>query len=282
MNEQEFLEQADKLDGGSDTFQKAEETKEIKAEAEERDTEELSPTQQEAYKSGWRPKEEFKGDPDNWTSASAYIKFQKLQKQVSSQKAEFEKQLRENNDFNRSMHKTQLEMQRKQFEAERDAAVEEGDTEAFKRNQKQIDDLASQERKIDSPAEVDTNNDPDVASWLARNSWIDSDAPKANYADALFEQIKGSNPGITTRDALDVLDEKLEDAFPTGKSNSNPRRTAPSSSETSTRKAGTNSKRALSMSDLSEDEKDFWRIAGKSVFGGNQKKFLESVKNSRV
>lgn len=288
MTEEQFLEEAAKLDSKEDIQQEQDvEAKEIeeRPSEEEQDNQEfdidsLTEVQKEAYEMGWRPKDQFKGDPENWTSAKAYIQYQKLNKKVAQQKIDFEKQLKENNEFNRNLYKSQIEILKKQLEQKRDLAVEEGDLDSFRENQKQLDDIVQQERQYAEPKQQARIDDPAIDEWINRNPWIAQDTPKSRAADAMLDAIRFEYPELDTKRQLEILDERL--GLAPKKPALNPRRTAPSLNEQGTRRVATKSNRDLTMNDLTQEERDAWRLMGKSIYGGDEKKFLKSVKNSRV
>lgn len=292
MTEEQFLKEAAQLDSKEEIqpeqetetpeeeSQEVEHQKEGDQDSDHFDIDGLSEVQKEAYEMGWRPKEQFKGDPENWTSAKAYIQYQKLNRKVAQQKIDFDKQLKENNEFNRNLYKSQIEILKKQLEQKRDLAVEEGDLDGFKENQKQLDDIVQQEKQYSQPKQPDRLNDPAIDDWINRNPWIAQDTPKSRAADAMLEAIKFEHPELDIKNQLEMLDERL--GLAPKKPALNPRRSAPSLSEQGTRRVGSKSNRDLTMSDLTQEERDAWRLMGKSIYGGDEKKFLKSVKNSRA
>ncbi len=296
MTEQEFIDNSNELDNhpaseGTEPTDNKTEVGDTKTEVVEKQTSDEPPTtdnfsdaEQEAYELGWRPKEEYKGDPDNWSGATAYVKYRKQQDQINKQNNDFTKKIKELNTYHVELRKSQLEMQKKQFEDKRDEAFADGDKEAFKKNQQQIDDLSKEEYEVEAKnTQADVSDDPDVNAWLARNNWMSGKSPldvaKASFAGATFDELKVQHPYETTNNLMQLLDGKIDEAFPTAKK-TNPNRLAPSNTETSTRRPSA-SKRDLVMSDLTSEEQDLWRNAGHAIFGGSQKVFLESVKNSR-
>jgi len=240
----------------------------------------LTPTQQEAYDMGWRPKEEFNGDPDNWSSASAFMRYQKLTKKIEQQKNDFDKRINENNELNKGLYNNQIDSLKKQLEEKRDEAVEEGDIDAYKKKQKQIDELTEQQHKASNtnqPSEA-TVLDDDIQEWLLSNPWMRDASKKSEDASDLFDRIRAHNPYKTTKENLAILDDELK-IMAVGKK-INPNRMSPSSLESGGSRPPAKN-RELTMSELSEGEKNAWREFGKTIHSGNEKSFLASVKKVR-
>lgn len=296
MNEQQLIDSAqpskkeesnseEKNDGVSNPEDSAQEAQEANQQATE--TKSLNESEQKAYDLGWRSKEEYEGNPENWTPAGVFLKYQTLQSTVNDLKAsnqslktDFEQRLERNN----KLHEFNVDNMKKQLEAKRLVAVEEGDIEGFQTNQKQLDDLNQQYQQIQPAQTVQPTVEPDIQSWIDRNPWIVNTSPnydvgKSQVADGLLKQIENQNPHMDRANQLNLLDGqlgKLYNATPQG----NPKRIAPNNMEIGKR-SGVNRKRDLSMSDLTFDEKDAWQKLGKPIFKDNEKLFLKSVQDQR-
>lgn len=144
----------------------------------------------EARAQGWRPKEEFKGNPDAWTDAETFVRradevLPLVKKQNANLKREIDdlrKMIRKVTRSEREAHSNALAEIRAQMEE----AVETGDVAAFKK----LDAKADQLRKDiadDTPGMVH-GEDPQEAfdTFRESNSWYD----KANLASASETEIE--------------------------------------------------------------------------------------------
>lgn len=266
-------------------------------EKEEAQTEapQLSKTQQEAFDSGWRPKADFEGDEENWVPAGTFLRLNTLQKELSDSKSHFQQELNKRDKdtesrlkVNNETHKQHLEFMRKQLEQKRDAAVEEGDVDAFKANQQQIDELAKQEHSI-PPEQVQPQNPvaPEMQTWIDKNPWLNTDKPKAHFADAEYMGYIEKYPSATTTQALAHVDQKLAQHFPDLQP-INPNRDKPSAGETTASRAGGVKKGGkMSWGDLTREELNFYDKA-KSLYidkkSGKPSKdrYLKAIADSRI
>ena len=173
------------------------------------------------------------------------------------------------------LHKAETDSKIKSLKAEQRKAVEEADTEAFDEAQAKIEEL-----KIEpEPVKQQPDKNTDIAAWEDKNAWINNPAdPKAQAAQGLWNGYTQANPNSTAKQALDYVDSQLETMGLT-KAPNNPRRDAVS--ETSRAPLTPKVTGKISMSDLTQEERQLWANAGADLWGGNQKEFLQSVKDSR-
>ncbi len=230
-------------------------------EKEEKQTEapKLSKTQQDAHDKGWRPKDDFEGDLDNWIPAGTFLRIHTLQKDLSDSKSQFQQQLnKQEKDFTERA-KLLNDSHRKELELKRNAAVEEGDMDAFKANQEQIDALNKQQ--VDTPKPQNAI-DPALQSWIDDKPWLNTDTPKRDFADATLTDFASKYPNSTMPQALKHVDEQLEKHFPKMQP-INPRRDAPQIAESGSSRAGGVKKTSkLSWGDLTREEEQFFGVAG--------------------
>jgi hypothetical protein len=235
----------------------------------------LSATDQTAFDQGWRPKEEFKGDPDNWKTSKEYIKdgefiskIADLNRRMDSQKADFDERLENTNKLNEKRRVDEVaELKRLQREA-----VDDRDTDAYDNAQTKIENL---EKERDStPAQQ--AKDPAITEWEAKNDWINNpNDEKTAITQSIFNNYLSKNQGHTAKQALDHVDARLANLYPV----SNPRRDQPDSTESGTKRPKQKN-RDLSMDDLTQDEKQEWNQYGQLMFK-DQKSFLKAVSDTR-
>ncbi len=269
-----------------DSVQQSEKTKEAQAPIEAPEAESLTKSEQDAYDAGWRPESEYDGK-GKWRDAETFLEIHTLNSKVHDLNARDKKR---NDDVDRkleqqnAMHKFQLDALKKDRQEKVNSAVEEGDIDSYKTHQAELDELNRQQAQMTAaPAAPD---DPDLNHWVLQNPWLNDKAneQKRFVAEAWLTEIETENPHMSKKQQLNILDHRLGGAYNKTQAPppQNPNRTAPSTNE-SGRKAGkSNSKRELTMSDLTHNEKEEWRILGNPIFNGNQKDFLEAVKNSRT
>lgn len=170
----------------------------------------MSEIEQQAKEMGWRPKEQFKGDPDKWVDAEEYVergehvlpivraerdrlraerltdtqKIGTLQQQLEATQA-IVKGLEKN--YNESLTR-QLAEQRKQLKGDLKEAVEDRDTDKEFEIREQLDALTDAEKEAKrkqeenkdklnggtKPAQTSTDPDlsPEFTAWKSENPWF--------------------------------------------------------------------------------------------------------------
>ena len=201
----------------------------------------MSATQleQDARQMGWKPKEEFEGNPDHWVDAEEFVergrhvmpllqrnnekllgqlrerdtKISSLEKAVAdSQKAmaALEKH------FNEST-KRQVEEARAALRAELKAARKEGDVDAQDRIEEEIRGLDEAEKKEEKQGtkEVKTEEksavklDPELVVWMEANPWFGTDKARTKEAMRLAEDLRDEGVKVTGKAWFDRIDQEL-------------------------------------------------------------------------
>lgn len=245
---------------------------------EEDDLSDLSPAEQKAWNDGWRPQDQFDGNPDNWKTAEAYNLYGEMQGDLRSAKAETRRVQQEMDsriaNLNK-LHQAQQEQTIADLRSKQRTAVEEADTAEFDRLQTQIDNTV-----VDVPASQ-PGKDPAIADWEASNPWCaDPNNEKTIDANAIW-QAAMLKPGATVDSALKEVDNKLARLYPDQQTQSNPRREMPSMTEQSKQpRSRQRGGKELTMNDLTASERSDWEKFGKLMFT-DEKQYLKSVSDAR-
>ena len=238
---------------------------------------ELSATEQKAWDQGWRPEAQFEGNPDNWKTAGEYVLYGEFQEQLKDANT---RTRRKEQDFDarianlNKLHEKQQETAINALKTQQRQAVEEADTDAYDRLQTEIDSHQPIE-----PVQVE-HKDSVIVEWEAKNAWINNpNDEKAQQANAFF-LIANAKPNATVESSLAYVDQQIAKLYPNEAPN-NPRREMPTMTEQSKRPAQRNNRsRDLTMSDLTRDESDQWKMFGSGMFS-NEKDFLKAVADAR-
>lgn len=239
----------------------------------------LSPAEQKAWDDGWRPQDQFEGNPENWKTAGEYNLYGEMQTQVRDAKAETRRAQQDMDNRIASLnklHAAQQESAIADLKAQQRQAVEEADTDKFDRLQTQIDNTA-----VEPVAETTPGKDPAITAWEAKNTWVmDPNDPKTIDANNFFN-VAASKPGATAESALQEVDQKLAKLYPDQQAQSNPRREMPSMTEQSRQpRSRQRSGKELTMNDLTSAERNDWEKFGKLMFT-DEKQYLKSVSDAR-
>ena len=237
---------------------------------------EMSPLEQQAFDQGWRPQDDFKGDQDNWKTPKEFIKdgewlakLKEKDQRIDRIEENFNKQIADTN----KLHEARRQAEIKKLKVDQRDAVDAADTEAYDKAQEQIAEL----EKAPEQVEQQPVKDVAVTEWEAKNPWInDSNDEKTPVAQAIWNSYLQKNKGATTQEALAHVDDRISKLYPAN--NSNPRRDQPNTTETP-RKVSRKGK-ALTMGDLTNDERQEWTMYGAQIFK-TESAFLKAVVNAR-
>jgi hypothetical protein len=162
---------------------------------------------------GWRPKEQFKGDPNLWKPAKDYIKAgAEIQRGLSRDL----KDLRSTVD---NMTRTQGAILQQSIAAERDKlvarynrAVEDGDAQQTFKLGRDIDNLNGQERSLAQPQSRVAPPPPEAEAWVERNAWFNQDPLARDLALAVAERYATAGHG--TEAQLQAAEREVRKIYP--------------------------------------------------------------------
>lgn len=203
-------------------------------------------TEQEAMAQGWRPKEEFQGDPDRFIDAGEFLRRGELFSKIDHQNKEL-KQLRMAMEQFKTHHanveKAAYDRAIADLKKQRKEALAEGDVDQYDALDSQIEELKDEKeqfvRQQAQQAQVPVVN-PEFSAWQARNPWYTNDAVMAGAANAFGIEL--AKKGVPPLEVLKQVEAKIKEEFP--HKFSNPNRSKPSAVEgaSSPRGAGNKSK----------------------------------------
>ena len=264
-----------------------EEVEAVEVEAEAAEELNYTPLEEEAMKDGWTRKDEWDKagkDSERWKSAHEFVSYGKLKSAMDETKraqdelkADFDKRLENIN----KMHKAETDQKIKALKAQQRTAIKEADIDEHDELQKQIDDIESVDKTPPAKEKEEVpDRAPEITAWEAKNTWInDPNDPKAQATYGLWNGYVQANPNSTNAQALEYIDKQLE-TLGLVKPLSNARREAPAETERTAIVPAKNTGK-LTMNDLTQEEKGLWRDCGQDIWEGNQKAFLQSMKDGR-
>lgn len=215
MNTQEAVENTE--------IEDAEEHEEV---IEQSEGDDFSEEEQQAYKQGWRPKEDWVEDgkpEEGWIDASQFLENGRLdtlrkraaflETELKSHKTQTEKRLKEQHEaFQRGLEIQKQELIR-QYDAKITTAVEEGDTETY---HQLAAEKAEAVGKFDEPEKKadQAETDPAAAEWLERNDWMEIDEGARNLANLVFARHQKANPDASITESLEAAEKRVRKKYP--------------------------------------------------------------------
>jgi len=219
---------------------------------------EYSPIEKKAMEMGWKPLEEFDGDPAEFRSAETFVALAPLYEKIS-QTGKENKRLKEAMQHMASMFDKIKEQSYQQalktLREERKAALQEGDIDRVDLIEQQIDNVKEQQQLAKEQAPVLDLDDsrsspvhPQFQQFLERNRWYQSDEDMTAWADA--RGVKLAQQGKDRNEVLEILEKEVKKVFP--HKFTNPNRERASAVEGGDNTKTSNSKQKVL---LSEDER---------------------------
>ena len=179
----------------------------------------------EARQQGWKPQEDYEGDPERWVDAQTFVeRGEQFVGLLKPKLDKLEKQLRYQESVNKDMKKYVKEFQSaKQKEIEqletklkeqRKQAVAAGDGEAFERAETELQNLQDQKKGMAPPKEAQPEPPEWAQDWLSENQWYEKDPVLRRFADAYSDELRTLNPSLTEREFLDSVSEHVKAEMP--------------------------------------------------------------------
>ena len=218
---------------------------------------ELSPMEQKALEQGWRPKEEFNGDPESFIDAAEFVRRGELFSKIEHQSKEL-KQVRQAlealKDHHSKVKETEYKRALASLDSARKQALADGETERFFALEEKIEEVKAEKAEFDAELKsVPTKDAPqppqEFVNWVNQNKWYESDKAMRAYADRLGAELASSYPPATV---LTMVEKEVKKEF--SHKFTNPKTTRPMAVEPAGRGGSTSGGFALTP-----DERDIMR-----------------------
>lgn len=199
----------------------------------------------EARKMGWRPKDEWNGDPNHWRDAKSFVELgetspailrqrvEKLDKTLEQERAEMRRYREETKRHLDGMRRAQdyaLKRQRETFmqqiEAVKQQAAQDGDPDLYQHARRQEEQARKAWEQEDKqlqeaypqaqPEQQDAAKQmpPEVSDWMGRNPWFNSDPAMTQTAIGIDQDLASRMPGLTESERLERVSQRVREIFP--------------------------------------------------------------------
>lgn len=191
-------------------------TEETTAKQTEEGSEVLSEAEQQARAAGWRPKEEYQGDPEKWVDAGEFVRRGQLFEKINHQHREI-RELRKAVeglvDHNRKIEETTKTRLIAELKAAKKMALDEGDTAAAVEIDERIYDakIELKEAKAQSTAQAAQDIDPAYWDFTQSNPWYTKDRAMTAFADQLGMEL--AQQGVPLAKVYDTVAKEVRKEF---------------------------------------------------------------------
>lgn len=198
---------------------------EIPEEAEQR-PEPQTDYEKTARDRGWKPKEEYKGDPNNWAPADEYVRltednvvFQRraigeMQKQIDATHKGMQQFIELNEREKRQAAEEGYKRALADMDARIRAAAEQGDIETLDKTLKMRDQVIGEQAKINIPPvqTIDPQFAVEKDNWEKENTWFNNNPILRDFA--IRESQSLASQGITKSEQLRRVTSAVKETFP--------------------------------------------------------------------
>lgn len=187
----------------------------------------------EARAQGWRPKEEYEGDPTKWRDAKSFVERGELFGKIDSMGKELKetrKALKLLQEHHTKVKETEYKRAVDELKALQKRHLEEGNSDGYLETTDLLTDLKAEQKAREAVAQV-TPAQPDqrFVSWVNDNKWYSADAELREYADVVGMGYAQKNPHLDPEDVLKFVTAQVKTRF--RDKFVNPNRTKPSAVE---------------------------------------------------
>lgn len=196
---------------------------------------ELSPDEQRAREGGWRPKNEWEGDPDEWVSAKEFNKRGELMQRISAQTrtlkqnekriAKLEGAIKLVGEHNQKIAEIEKKKLLDDLNRQKYTAINEGDADKASELDgliSQVNDVKTQQDLLEEEAEADPLEaqreqlQEYFQNWVSKpgNSWYGKDKALTAAFNAIGDDIANQNPNMSIDKLLESAKTQLVKEFP--------------------------------------------------------------------
>jgi len=206
----------------------------------------------QAKEQGWRPKEEYEGDPEKWRDAKEFVERGELFGKIDSMGKDLKetrKALKMLQEHHSKVKETEYKNALVELKALQKRHLEEGNSDGYLEASELLTDLKAEQKAREVVDESKPRGpDPRFVTWVGENKWYEKDQELRDYADTLGMGYAQRNPGLDPEEVLQYVTTQVKSRFK--EKFSNPNRTKPSSVEGNSAPAANKS-----SFELTEDER---------------------------
>lgn len=188
----------------------------------------LSPQEQQkakAVEKGWKPLEEYDGDPGDWVDAPEFLGRQKLYDRINDLKSTLTRSQREHQRDLKKIAEDMAHIREQEYtralrelETKRNQAQREDDVDAVVAVSKEIEEVKSKKLKEDltatkTPQDQGAQATPEFVEWQTRNDWFTKDHEMRSDAISIGTGYAFSNPNKTQVEVLDYVEKKIKKIY---------------------------------------------------------------------
>lgn len=179
----------------------------------------LTDIEERAASSGWVPKDEWDGDPDQWRPAKEFLDRGELFKKIDDQNRTIKEFKRTLEDFGRhhsQVRKVEFDRALASLRMQKKDALLEGEAAKVVDIDERIDLVRDAQKQASFQSIVNIpdipESNPVFDNWVERNGWYANNEAMRAFADRLGNKL-GANGGISPTDLLSQIEKEVKKEF---------------------------------------------------------------------
>ena len=183
------------------------------------DTPTISEYEREAREQGWRPKEEWQGDPEKWRPAKEFVERGELFSKIDymgKELKETRKALKMLQEHHSKVKETEYNRAVQELKALQKQHLAEGDADKYLEATELLTDLKAEQKAREVAAEMVPQTpqvDQRFVDWTTRNPWYTKDTRMREYADMVGMDYAKRNPDIDPVEVLKFVTAEVKVRF---------------------------------------------------------------------
>lgn len=218
---------------------------------------EYSPLERQALEQGWKPQEEWEGDPNEWRDARSFLDRGELLTRISQQSKEMKelrKTLKAFEDLNKKLAETKFVEKLDSLKVAKKEALEAGDAARVVELDEQIDlvkDSIAENKASEIVRDAAPEVPPEFQRWVEKNSWYAHNDEMRMFADNVGTSFARMNRDKSPAEVLKYVEARVKKAY--SDMFENPARSAPSKVADSSVRGAARSKMADREAELPDE-----------------------------
>ncbi len=186
---------------------------------------ESTPIEDKALDKGWRPEDEWTGEPDQWRPAKEFLDRGELMDRISDQTRQLRGQkdeiakvqtaLKEMGDHNSKIAEKEYDKAMRDLKSLKVQALEVDDYERIVDVDEQIQELKEAKKETVEEKKAPEMH-PEIEAWMKDNQWYGRDVIMRGAADSISQEYMNMNPGSmdNPKEVLKYVEEVMREEFP--------------------------------------------------------------------
>lgn len=206
------------------------ENQETNVPEQQQEEKQYSPVELKAIEQGWRPKEEFDGEPERFIDAAEFIRRGELFQKIDSQNRELKQvklALEGLKEHHAKVEKSAYDRAIADLKRQRKEALAEGDVDLYDKLDERVEELKEERDEFVQQASRAPQQPaiaPEFTNWVERNKWYETDPIMRGAADTYGVMLARQGKG--PEEVLKLVEAEIRKEFAHKFKNPNRERTS--------------------------------------------------------